>query len=355
MKTLTVVFTLISLVAFSQPAGKAKEVFDLINMAREKPSDFYTKYKEQIEKYNPKYAERLKKLKPIEKAIWDPGLVEQGRKSVENKDLNPEYKGTNTLCGSASGSSSGTLSDDALSYVCDISNNVHDPNCLYIGLYFNKSLTGYSFNFGFRCDRIKIEYTFNERVDSSGVDFNKLNTAKNATYMSAAEKRMILEINFARAYPKVYSKIIAEYLSQQSAAWGGLSPDEYEAGMEIIAELDTMKPLTILKPSECVYKAAKLHGQDSQKRGYFAHEGSDGSMPWDRILKQCPELKSGNENGAGNSSESARVPVIELLIDDGISSRGHRYNTIDPKWVYCGCYRYEDEKYGYHWVQNYGY
>ena len=54
---------------------------------------------------------------------------------------------------------------------------------------------------------------------------------------------MIKEINFVRQYPKVYASIIANYLSNESKSWWGLNKDEYDAGLELIDELKSMKPL----------------------------------------------------------------------------------------------------------------
>ena len=59
----------------------------------------------------------------------------------------------------------------------------------------------------------------------------------------------------------------------------------------------------------------------------------------------------GNENLVGGE-KSVRILVIQLLIDSGISSRGHRYNMLDPSWKYIGCYGYKSEEM-YNYVQNF--
>ena len=164
---------------------------------------------------------------------------------------------------------------------------------------------------------------------------------------------MVQEINFVRKYPDVYAKIIATYLAKESKSYSGLNNDTYNAGIELIKELRKMPSLNILTPDKCIYEAAKKHGLDCKKRGYFAHEGSDKSNPWDRITQECPEYITGNENGSGGSG-SPREHVIGLLLDDGISSRGHRYNIIDRRWLYVACYRFDNPKYKYQWVQNFG-
>ncbi len=102
------------------------------------------------------------------------------------------------------------------------------------------------------------------------------------------------------------------------------------------------------------YDAAKIHGLDCKGRGFFNHTGGYKSYTWDRIAKQCSHFKTGSENGSGGSGKP-RDRAISLLLDEGISTRGHQYNIINKQWIYVGCFRYEDPKYGYYWTQNFGY
>lgn len=346
-------FLFFAQLCLGQGTDLGSQVVTLINEARTNPTGFLEKYKAKIEAYNPKYAAKLKTAKPINKIILDEGLREMAKSAVEKGDLNPVYAGKNKLCGQSQGQREGSISKDPLEYVCEFYTNTHDKNYCYFGIYFNKANTKCCYYWGASCETEKIQYKFTEKIDLKSVDFNKINTGKNAAYLSEVEKKMLLEVNFVRAYPKIYAKLVAEYLSNESASWGGLEQDTYDAGMELIAELNSKQPVSILYPTECLYTAAKLHGIDCQKRGFFSHTGSDKSDPPDRILKQCPKCKSGNENGAGNSAEDPRIPNISLLIDSGISSRGHRYNMLDPQWESCACYRYTDAKYGFGWVQNF--
>jgi len=68
----------------------------------------------------------------------------------------------------------------------------------------------------------------------------------------------------------------------------------------------------------------------------IGHQGSDGSWPWDRILKFSPQMITGNENLAGRFPEpTARDIVIQLLIDSGIPDYGHRKTCLilnGPTW-----------------------
>ena len=64
-------------------------------------------------------------------------------------------------------------------------------------------------------------------------------------------------------------------------------------------------------------------------------------------------MHSGNENLVGGQI-TARMSVIQLLIDSGIPGRGHRYNILNPIWTHVGCYY--NGKIGnieHNWVQNF--
>ncbi len=354
MKKLILVTSLVlaSKLVVGQSSQLATQVFTLINEARENPSLFLEKHKVKIKKYNSRYLQLLQTATPLEAAAWDKALEQMARQVVEEGYLRPTYEGVNPLCGRSSGNSSGRLPIDPLEYVCELYTNIHDPDYQYIGLYFNAKKDGYSYQWGKSCQRQKISYSYTEEIDTSLVNYESLNTARDVDYMTDEEKKMLAEINFVRAYPDVYAQFISKYLADESQSRFGLTNDVYRAGLELIGELKKSSPLEILQPSRCVYEAAKLHGLDCQSRGFADHQGSDHSMPWDRIARQCTGMK-GNENIVGNPSGDVRVPVIGLLLDAGISDRGHRYNMLDKNWKYGAIYKYDDPKTKYYWIQNF--
>ena len=353
---LTLIFVLVfSQCTLAQRSPLVKEIIVLINESRTNPKGFLEKHKDEIVKYQPRYIGILEKCKPIPAVIWDKGLEAMAKSAIDQENLNPKYQGENKLCGFSSGTRRGTYAVKPIEFVCDVYTNINDKSYKYIGIYYNKdNNNGLNFQWGKSCEREKIEFSFTENIDSAGIDFNALNTAKNSTYMNEAEQQMVMELNYVRKHPKIYAKIIAKYLSDRSSSIWGLDYDTYYAGLELIEELNELEPLNILEPKECVFNAAKKHGLDCQNRGFFDHTGSDKSAPWDRITDACEDFSFGNENGAGGS-EDPRKTVISLLLDDGISSRGHRYNILDKRWKFVGCFRYASPKYGYQWVQNFGY
>ena len=338
----------IPLVSFSQsPSGKAYEVFTLINEARTNPKLFLNKYKKDILKYEPKFAEKLKKSIPIKKIIWDEDLALNCKQRVYG-NLNPIYMGSNKMCGTSTNYGNGYDNEPAIRFLSSAYTHIMDDEDIYVGFFIDSN--GHTLIWGKTCDRKNIVFNFNKTIDSSNVDFKRLKTGANELNINNMDKEMIKEINFVRQYPKVYAEIIAHHLSNESKSWWGLKKDELEAGLELIEELNLMTPAQLLYPKRCVYEAAKKHGEDCKKRGFSDHTGSDGSSPFSRISDYCNGLR-GNENLVGGE-KSARILVIQLLIDSGISSRGHRYNMLNPSWKYIGCYGYKSEEM-YNYVQNF--
>jgi uncharacterized protein YkwD/LysM repeat protein len=156
-----------------------------------------------------------------------------------------------------------------------------------------------------------------------------------APYMQSLEMDMLREINMLRANPPAYIKYINEYVADQKANNG--FPVDQAVVDELNAELAKLGPLSQLQPKECVYIAAKKHGQDIIKMGRTDHIGSDGKWPWDRVRRECPDLQDGNENLVGGP-DNVRESVVILLIDEGIPNRGHRKTLLRPDWVYAACY-----------------
>jgi uncharacterized protein YkwD len=200
---------------------------------------------------------------------------------------------------------------------------------------------------------------------------DRLNTAKNASYMKDPEKEMILEINLLRNDPKGYVRLLQEeYRKAKSTleksgkgsrnysisstyktingkeqplkidtVWNYQNEEEVKAIESLIEELNHLSPLSILQPDKGLYSAAVKHGNDQNRHHWnLGHRGSDGSWPWDRIRKFSPAMKDGNENLASKYPEpTPREIVLLLLIDSGIPGYGHRENLLNPKWKYVGC------------------
>ena len=173
-----------------------------------------------------------------------------------------------------------------------------------------------------------------------------------AAYMKSEELSMIDEINLVRGNPAGYIPYIEEYIRkiERGEGFGSVATCQ-----ELIRELRNTPTLSILEPTECLYQAARNHGEDQRPTGSTDHVGTDGSYPWDRVLKSCPHLTDGNENLVGGPS-SVREAVILLLVDDGIPNRGHRRTMLNKDWKYVACYKIgQVGQMPNSWVQKYAY
>lgn len=157
---------------------------------------------------------------------------------------------------------------------------------------------------------------------------DSLNTAKNCQYMKPEEKAMIFEINMVRTNPKSYIQYVMPMLisakknlkengkggrnysltytitdpfhldqNKVDTTWHFINEEEVNALTTLVNDLRKLKPLRMLRPDSGIYNAVKFYATDEHKHNWqLMHTGSDGSNPWDRIIKFSPSMHSGNEN-----------------------------------------------------------
>ena len=97
--------------------------------------------------------------------------------------------------------------------------------------------------------------------------------------------------------------------------------------------------------SEPLSRAAAEHAADIGASGETSHDGADGSGPQDRIERHGEWQVTLGENLSFGCRGAARV-VCQLLVDDGVASRGHRKNTLNPKFAVAGIAAAEHAKFG---------
>lgn len=96
---------------------------------------------------------------------------------------------------------------------------------------------------------------------------------------------------------------------------------------ETIAFLKAQKPLNTLDWNIDLWKACRDHNEDQAPNGDTGHYGSDGSDPFERINRYGRLVGLSGENLAWGSVD-AKDAIIQLIIDDGVSNRGHRLNIF---------------------------
>lgn len=161
-------------------------------------------------------------------------------------------------------------------------------------------------------------------------------------YLSPVEKDIILELNRARTNPEEYAETLKnfrKYYDGNLLKLPGKIPIRTSEGVravdEAIAYLRNMRPLPGLIVSQGMSHAAHDHVNDQGRTNKTGHKGSDGSLSAERLDRYGRwQIMTGENISYG--SETAQDVVVQLIIDDGVSDRGHRKNIFTPQFRYCG-------------------
>lgn len=153
--------------------------------------------------------------------------------------------------------------------------------------------------------------------------------------LSPLERELLAEMNFARTRPAEYAAHLEQlkpfYKGNVYTPAGGSSLNTQEgwaAVEEAIRFLRSAKPIAPFSVAEGMCSGAGELVRDQSKSGATGHRGSDGSFCEQRLLKYGTWAAPVGEN-LSYGRQSARERVMELIIDDGFSSRGHRVRMFD--------------------------
>jgi len=152
------------------------------------------------------------------------------------------------------------------------------------------------------------------------------------------ERQVLAEINRARTDPSGYADYLEstipfyqDKLFRRPEDVSALRTREgVPAVREAIAVLRGLRPMPPLTLSNGMTRGARDHVVDAGSRGSLQHEGSDGSMAWDRVNRYGKWSGRISEN-MSFGPETGRDVVSALIVDDGVPGRGHRKNLFDPE------------------------
>lgn len=158
-----------------------------------------------------------------------------------------------------------------------------------------------------------------------------------AALLSSVEVEIIDEMNLARTEPQKYAAFVEEYKKYYKGnlfapPWARQPQTTAEgvaAADEAVTFLHAAKPLPALEIARGLCLAARDHAQDLAVKGTTGHKGSDGSLPNMR-MDRYGQWESVNSESIVYEVTTARQMVIGMIIDDGVSNRGHRRNLFDP-------------------------
>jgi uncharacterized protein YkwD len=170
--------------------------------------------------------------------------------------------------------------------------------------------------------------------------------AGGAEFLSPLEHAVVFEINKARTAPKDYASLLEQYkkyYDKKLLKFPGETPVLTKEGVgpviEAVRYLRSVKPVFPLNPSEGMSLGARDHVKDQESSGSTHHKGRDGSHASERVSRYGIWEKTVGENIV-YGSDKARNIVMYLIIDDGVSDRGHRKTIFNPDFrvigVACG-------------------
>jgi uncharacterized protein YkwD len=135
---------------------------------------------------------------------------------------------------------------------------------------------------------------------------------------------------------------------------GALISEQMKVGAlnECIRVLTSWRPLPLFRPSYGLSQAAADHAEDTGPSGALGHTGVDGSTMRRRIERYGDwDIRVGENISYGHAH--AREIVIQLIVDDGVSSRGHRRNVMQADFSVVGVAIRRHARYGSMCVQDF--
>lgn len=105
--------------------------------------------------------------------------------------------------------------------------------------------------------------------------------------------------------------------------------------LELIKFLEKQEPLKPLKFAKDLTAYSCKHVEDQGKTSQTGHSATDGTSFGERISKlMVPNFVVGENISYG--SAKGHDAVLQLAIDDGVPSRGHRTNIFKPDYAELG-------------------
>jgi len=155
---------------------------------------------------------------------------------------------------------------------------------------------------------------------------------------------VVLFLNKARTNPKLFAQL---YLTTRKGEGG--------YALECYNEMLAWKPLHPLAPSKALSLAARDHATDLGATGATGHVSSSGADAASRVRRHgtfTGPYTGPWENCSYGPSDPLEI-VLQLLIDDGVPSRGHRRNIMEKNVNFVGVSIRPHKTYRYNCVMDF--
>lgn len=144
------------------------------------------------------------------------------------------------------------------------------------------------------------------------------------------EHDVLARINYARAHPHEYAERLREFrgyfegriLYLPGDRNGVITREGPRAVDEAIDFLERQAPLPPLQSGQILALAARDHADEQGREGGMGHDSPDGASPGERVKRRGGDIYVGEIISYGFDDPDA--VVRQLIVDDGVPSRGHR-------------------------------
>jgi uncharacterized protein YkwD len=150
---------------------------------------------------------------------------------------------------------------------------------------------------------------------------------------------VLYELNLARTQPQAYARALRAAANQTRASGAYDDPRAFEEAVDFLMRQPALPPLG---SDSALEGSALAHADYQGARGGFGHEGPGGESLDQRLhrhgafaMMMAEDISYGYAN--------PREVVLQLIVDSGVPSRGHRANIFNPVFreagVACGPHR----------------
>lgn len=153
----------------------------------------------------------------------------------------------------------------------------------------------------------------------------RAHTASGNALLSEQEQQVVLLVNLARMHGPVFVEQVLDPFMQ--------GKEETPYTISLRDELMNAIPLEPLAPKGDLTKAAEKHAKYTGNSGRVGH---DGLRPFKERLAYLGKTYSFVGESCDYGYEDALNIVLDLLIDEGIASVGHRRTLLHAKYLYMG-------------------
>ncbi len=153
--------------------------------------------------------------------------------------------------------------------------------------------------------------------------FDRANTAKDVSYLSDDEKSVICLCNLARLNGTLFANTyLRDYVAEKSL--------KSEYVHTLIKDLQNVRNLPMLIPDLGLCTAAANHASDIGRTGRTGHKSSDGK---DLVKRFEKYFAKGTVSENCSYGKAAPLDIVmQLLIDDGVESLGHRNVMLSEQY-----------------------